>query len=290
MLVELSMVEQRYKAVLEVLETDAKVGDIAVRYGVDRRTLQRWVARYVADGLGALANRSSKPDRCSHQMSAEIEARVVELRKAHPGWGPRTILTKLRKQMDDPPSRSAIHRCLIRHHLIDHKPRKRKPGDYKRWERLRAMELWQVDVMSVPDLVQGVRLQMVTGVDDHSRFCVLAKLLERATAKPICDGLLEALNRYGLPEEIMTDNGKVFTGRFHKMPTNVLFDRICLNNGIKHILTTPYSPTTTGKIERLHKPSAKSSSQVRASKRSSRLRKLWIGGSMSTTTKENINR
>jgi hypothetical protein len=33
----------------------------------------------------------------------------------------------------------------------------------------------------------------------------------------------------------------------------VLFDRICLNNGIKHLLTAPYSPTTTGKIERLHK-------------------------------------
>jgi hypothetical protein len=33
----------------------------------------------------------------------------------------------------------------------------------------------------------------------------------------------------------------------------VLFDRICLNNGIRHLLTAPYSPTTTGKIERLHK-------------------------------------
>ncbi len=42
------------------------------------------------------------------------------------------------------------------------------------------------------------------------------------------------------------------------MPTNVLFDRICLNNGIKHILTAPYSPTTTGKVERLHKTIRKS--------------------------------
>src|SRR6266542_6760585 len=36
-------------------------------------------------------------------------------------------------------------------------------------------------------------------------------------------------------------------------PSTVLFDRICLNNGIRHLLTAPYSPTTTGKIERLHK-------------------------------------
>ena len=32
-----------------------------------------------------------------------------------------------------------------------------------------------------------------------------------------------------------------------------MFDRICADNGIRHILTAPYSPTTTGKIERLHK-------------------------------------
>lgn len=115
------------------------------------------------------------------------------------------------------------------------------------------MELWQIDVMTAPGLVKRMSLQIVTGIDDHSRFCVMAKLLQRATARPICDALLKALERYGIPSEILTDNAKVFTGRLHKLPTNVLFDRICINNGIRHILTAPYSPTTTGKIERLHK-------------------------------------
>src|SRR5918996_2289401 len=48
-------------------------------------------------------------------------------------------------------------------------------------------------------------------------------------------------------------NGKVFTGRLGRKPANVLFDRICLNNGIRHLLTAPYSPTTTGKVERFHR-------------------------------------
>ena len=51
----------------------------------------------------------------------------------------------------------------------------------------------------------------------------------------------------------MTDNGKVFTARFGQGPGPVLFDRICANNGIRHLLTAPYSPTTTGKVERFHK-------------------------------------
>jgi Integrase core domain len=78
-------------------------------------------------------------------------------------------------------------------------------------------------------------------------------VVSRATARPVCDALLEALATHGIPEQILTDNGKVFTGRLGRKPTNVLFDRICLNNGIRHLLTAPYSPTTTGKIERLHK-------------------------------------
>ena len=33
----------------------------------------------------------------------------------------------------------------------------------------------------------------------------------------------------------------------------VLFDAICRENGIEHLLTLPRSPTTTGKIERFHR-------------------------------------
>ena len=251
-LVDLSMVEQRYDAVREVLD-GASVKDTATRYGVDRRTLHRWLVRYATEGLGALADHSSKPDRCPHQMTPEVEARIVEMRRAHPGWGPRTILNKLRRELESPPSRSAIYRCLIRHRLIAPKPRRRRRDDYKRWERSRSMELWQIDVMGNVKLTSGIALSVVTGVDDHSRFCVMAKVVARATARPVCDALLEALGRHGIPEQILTDNGKVFTGRLARKPANVLFDRICLNNGIRHLLTAPYSPTTTGKVERFHR-------------------------------------
>jgi hypothetical protein len=102
-------------------------------------------------------------------------------------------------------------------------------------------------------LDDGTECKVITGIDDHSRYCVIAKLVARATARPVCDALVEALERHGVPEQILTDNGKVFTGRLAPKPATVAFDRICLGNGIRHLLTAPYSPTTTGKIERLHK-------------------------------------
>ena len=93
----------------------------------------------------------------------------------------------------------------------------------------------------------------MTGIDDHSRFCVCAHLTPRATARPVCEAFLAAMRRHGAPEQVLTDNGKVFTARFGRGTGMVLFDRICHENGVRHLLTAPRSPTTTGKVERFHK-------------------------------------
>jgi len=91
MLIELSMVEQRYLAVREVLDTGATLTQVAAQYGVDRRTLHRWLTRYANGGLEALADRSSRPDVSPTQMDPHIEARLVMMRRQHTGWGPRTL-------------------------------------------------------------------------------------------------------------------------------------------------------------------------------------------------------
>jgi hypothetical protein len=71
------------------------------------------------------------------------------------------------------PGRSSIYRCLVRHGLITPEARKRKRSDYKRWERARAMELWQMDIVGGVRLVDGAEAKVVTGVDDHSRVLCL---------------------------------------------------------------------------------------------------------------------
>jgi transposase InsO family protein len=115
------------------------------------------------------------------------------------------------------------------------------------------MELWQMDIVGGVMLADGRKASIVSGVDDHSRFCVSAHVVRRAIARPVCDALAKGMRAYGLPAQILTDNGKVFTGRFGPGTSEVLFDRICRENGIKHLLTAPRSPTTTGKVERWHK-------------------------------------
>jgi transposase InsO family protein len=253
-LVELGLVEQRYQAVLEVIDDGATVTDVARRHGVARQTVHVWLRRYAAHGLAGLVDVASKPLSCPHQMSPEVEARVVGLRREHPGWGSRTIGHRLGQEKVDPvPGRSSIYRCLVRHGLITPQARRRRRSDYKRWERSRAMELWQMDIVGGVRIVDGSEAKVVSGLDDHSRYCVSARVVARATARPTCDALTKAMRAYGVPEQILTDNGKVFTGRFGPGTGEVLFDRICRENGIKHLLTAPRSPTTTGKVERWHK-------------------------------------
>lgn len=252
MLVELGLVEQRHRAVLEVFDGSSVV-DVARRYGVSRQSVHAWLRRYANQGLAGLADRSSKPDGCPHQMPPELEARVVEMRLAHPGWGPRTILSRLRAAGVEPlPGRSSIYRALVRHGLIEVARRRRRREDYKRWERSKAMELWQMDIVERFYLADGTELFALTGVDDHSRYCVSAAFMARPTARPVCDRLEAPFRAHGVPDQILTDNGKVFTARFGTGPGPTLFDRICAQNGVRHILTAPRSPTTTGKIERFH--------------------------------------
>ena len=121
MLVELGVVEQRYRAVLEVLDEGVPVTVVARRYGVARQTVHEWLSRYANEGgLAGLADRSSRPGSCPHQMSAVVEARVVGMRRAHPGWGPSRIRWELERAGVVPlPGRSAVYRALVRHGLVE---------------------------------------------------------------------------------------------------------------------------------------------------------------------------
>jgi transposase InsO family protein len=252
MLRELNVVEQRYRAVLEVL-SGIPVVEVAERYGVARQTVHRWMARYQADGIDGLADRSHAPKAHPWRISADVEAVICELRRAHRRWGPRRLVFELDRRGYPGVFRSTVYRVLVRCQLIEPVSRRRRRDQYIRWEREAPMQLWQLDVTASLFLADGRECKVITGIDDHSRFCVIATVVLRATGRAVCLAFVTAMQAYGIPAEVLSDNGKQFTGRFGKpRPAEVLFERICRENGITQRLTKPRSPTTTGKIERLH--------------------------------------
>lgn len=170
---ELSVAEQRYQAVMAVIGDGLTVSQAAEKTGVARQTLHRWLARYEAQGLEGLVDRSHRPAGCPHQMPAVVEAAVLELRRSRPYWGPRRLVFELtRRQVSPVPSESAVYRALLRAGLIDPGVRDRRSRKWKRWERGAAMELWQMDVVGGFALADGTSAKVLTGIDDHSRMCV----------------------------------------------------------------------------------------------------------------------
>jgi transposase InsO family protein len=186
-------------------------------------------------------------------MPALVEAKVLEMRRAKPFWGARRLAFELLRKGEESASESAVYRCLVRAGVIEPVQRRWRRENWKRWERGTPLELWQLDTVGGFLLADGTSAKALTGVDDHSRFCVLARLMARERTQAVCDGFSSALRTHGVPAQVLTDNGKVFTGRFAQPPVEVLFDRICRENGVDHLLTEPRSPTTTGKIERFHR-------------------------------------
>jgi hypothetical protein len=115
------------------------------------------------------------------------------------------------------------------------------------------MHLWQLDLVSGTYLTDGRECKMLTGIDDQPRFVGVAAVLAVPSGRAVPDAFLRAMRSYGVPGEVLNDNGKQFTGRFTRpRPAEVLSERVCRENGITQKLTKPYSPTTTGKIERWH--------------------------------------
>ena len=207
MLRELNVVEQRYRAVLEVL-SGIPVTEVAERYGVARQTVHRWMTRYRADGVAGLGDRSHAPKQHPWRISAEVEAVICELRRAHRRWGPRRLVFELDRRGHPDVSRSTVYRVLVRHQLIEPVSRRRRRDQYVRWERPAPMQLWQMDVTASLFLADGRECKVITGIDDHSRFCVIATVVLRATGRAVCSGrsaFVAAMQAYGIPAEVLSD-------------------------------------------------------------------------------------
>jgi len=108
MLREMSVVEQRYQAILAIHEDGLSVTEVAAKVGVSRQTLHGWLSRYAEAGLDGLADRSHRPRSCPHQMAPAVQVRLVELRQLHPTWGPDRLLYRELDQL-----RSNVVGCSV---------------------------------------------------------------------------------------------------------------------------------------------------------------------------------
>src|SRR5258708_15290810 len=117
MLWELSVTEQRYRAVLAV-RAGVPVTEVAERYGVSRQSVHAWLHRYRDEGPSGLADRSHKVRHHPWQVPVELESAICELRRAHPRWGPKRLGFEMGRRRHRTLTRSTVSRALGRNGRI----------------------------------------------------------------------------------------------------------------------------------------------------------------------------
>jgi transposase InsO family protein len=158
--------------------------------------------------MPGLVDRSRRPKTSPSRVDAEVEAAICGLRRQHPRWGARRIAFELgQRGIAAVPGRATVHRVLARNGLVKPQEQQRKRA-YRRWQRDAPMQLWQMDIVSGVPLADGRSAKLVTGVDDHSRFVVICAVVMIPTGRAVCEAFAAAMRRYGVPGEMLTDNGK----------------------------------------------------------------------------------
>lgn len=236
---------------------------------VARATAHRWSVREreASDGervSGVWAtDASSRPHRSPRQTSADIEARVCEVRH-HTGWGPRLIAGVVGLP------HSTTHRVLARHGCSRRPPAPREAANRYEWDC--PGDLLHIDVSTYArfsrpghavtgdrsktgaEKRQGIGYDFVHAcVDDHSRLA-FAHVCDDERAPTVVAFVLDALafyERHGITaRRILTDNAWVYT-------KNRALAELLAERGIEHWTTQPYRPRTNGKVERFHQTMAR---------------------------------
>jgi len=226
-----------------------RVVDLCVEMGISRQTYYRLRKRVMEEGPSGIEPRSRRPKSSPTQIPAAIEDEIVRLRKELPlDNGAQTIRYHLERTGIDAPAVSTIHRALRRRGMVVPEPKKRPKTTLKRFEFPAPNGCWQIDATLWP-LAGGIAGWIMDLVDDHSRVALAAVAGDGPTARLAWQAFTTAVQDWGVPARVLSDNGSCFTGRNRGTAD---FERNLRALGIRPITSTPAHPQTCGKIERFH--------------------------------------
>ena len=237
--------------VRRVLEEGWTLAQAAEAAGVSVRTVSKWLARFRAEGLDGLVDRSSAPELVPSRTAEERVELVAALRRL------RMTAAEIAETLSMPLSTVSV---VLNRIGLGKLSRLEPPEPANRYERKRPGELLHIDVKKLGRIgrpghrVNGDRRTRVRGigweyvhvcVDDATRIAYVEVLADEkaSTAAGFLRRAVAYYRAKGIQvERVMTDNGSCYRGVVHALA--------CKSLGIKHLRTRPYRPRTNGKAER----------------------------------------
>jgi len=245
--------DQRVAFIADWLRDEWKMSELAVRYGISRKTAYKWIDRYEKDPEHGLAERSRAPKQHGRAMAEDRRAAVVALRRAHPRWGPRKLRVILmeRDGRQDWPAASTIGDLLRRDGLSAGRRRRRDvvPLTQPLAAAQGPNDVWTADFKGWFRTADGTRCDPLTVIDACSRFLLCCRIVA-PTGRGVRPWFERTFREYGLPRAMRTDNGPPFatTAAAHLSPLAIWW----LKLGIQLDRIDRGHPEQNGRHERFH--------------------------------------
>src|SRR5512137_2104983 len=242
-------VELRRKAVQLCVEEGFPVAQVARDLRVGLSTLGKWIRTYRTQGAAGLEAKARQPRNRTPQVAPAVKRQAVALKRRHPDFGIQKISQFLRRMCLLPVSRETVRRTLHQQALLTpHRPKvTRRPATPRSFERATPNQLWQTDIFTFR--LGGKNAYLIGFLDDHSRYVVGLDVFRSQTAEHVLEVYRRAVAEYGVPKELLTDQGR----QFSSWRGTTRFEAELRKDRVHHLKSRPHHPMTLGKIERFWK-------------------------------------
>lgn len=250
----ISEMQEREDFVKRAIQPRANISQLCREFGISRSVGHKLVKRYREEGKKGIVPRSRKPKSHALEVSGEMVCEIVALRKKYPRWGGATLRELLLEKHQDVPSSRTVDRVLERAGLV--RERRTPRGRWLDREKLITPKypnhVWTVDFKGWWNTRDRKPCFPLTVRDGYSRYMLGVHALKGTSFEPTREAFEELFERYGMPEEILSDNGSPFASVLSVQGLTRL-SAWWIKLGIHPRRILPRCPFMNGSHERMHK-------------------------------------
>jgi len=251
---ETCAVEERMRFMVAVEKGEESFAALCRQFGVSRRIGYKWLGRFEAEGTAGLLDRSRAPLHRPQAIVPNIAERCLEVRRAHPTWGPVKVRAYLERRAPktDLPAASTIGAMFDREGLtVKRRLRRRSPPSSAPFANCEAAnDVWCIDFKGWFLTGDGKRCEPLTITDAHSRYLLRCQALSRTDTDHVWPVLDAAFREFGLPCYMRSDNGSPFASRGAGGLSQLSVKLI--KAGVTPERIAPGKPQQNGRHERMH--------------------------------------
>lgn len=232
------------------------ISEAAEKHGVARSCAYKWVSRYQRLGKPGLEELSRRPELSPARTSQELVDELVRLKKKHPGWGPAKFVAMMdERHGEHVMAVSTAGQILARLGLVaKRRPGHRSPGriEHSPYEVTGAGDSMTADYKGQFRMGNGALCYPLTVADPFSRYVMAIEAMASTHMGPAKSVFERVFRKYGVPRQMITDNGTPFCGA-GSLGGLTQLSRWWIELGIVPIRIKPGRPDQNGIHERMHR-------------------------------------